>query len=174
MCSWVTCWPGYSVILGWNAWAILGWERTSISQNDAHPWQLCQWVSSLSLWLFSVFIQRGGDCFLSRCFWCFSFLTRASECEFTLKGKESWILIFNHLWKCWMYQAIKDVQIQPCPLRSSGINVILTGECWGLLFLSRTAMLICTHCSISERDGEGMGWMLVLHCYGLPATPGKE
>lgn len=75
---------------------------------------------------FSVFIQslmvRVGDCFVSRYFWCFSFLMCGKQMWIYAKGKESWILILNHLWKCWIYQ-------------EQWINVVLTGECWGLSFL---------------------------------------
>lgn len=131
-----------------------------------------KWCPSLSVMpvglfivLVAFFIRRVGDFSVSRCFWCFSVLICA--CEFMLRERK-----LNSEFE----PSVKVLDIpgyKSCPdpalsFEEQWINVVLTGACWGLLFLSRTAMLICSRCSISKRDREGMGCMLVLHRYGLP------
>lgn len=97
------------------------------------------------------------------------FLRVISECEFMLRERK----LNSDLEPSVEMLDIPGYKRRPDPalaFEEQWINVVLTGECRGLLFLSRTAMHICSKCSISKRARGGMGCMLVLRRYGLLAA----
>ena len=150
--------------------------------NGVQPRQLHSWAFSLGLWVFHTSLPEGQawregleialsqDVFVASRFICV-----ISECESTLRGKLNSDL-----------ETSIEVLCMPGYKKRSRSSPGLWGVVDKCGFNRRTLrtpdstqdsnahLQPWVNCSVHKRDGEGLGCMLVLHCYGLMSADQKR